>query len=68
MCLIRDDGELKIKNNAQHHSPRPIHNNWHYFRPTLVFAGHYLSGENYPALSLLLEMYIFFKKNIFVDF
>jgi hypothetical protein len=24
ICSTRDDGELKIKNNAQRHSPRPI--------------------------------------------
>jgi hypothetical protein len=34
--------ELKLQNNAQRHSPRPIRNDWRYFRPTLVFAGHYL--------------------------
>jgi hypothetical protein len=39
---IRDDSELKIQNNAQRHSPRPIRNDWCYFRPTLVFAGPYL--------------------------
>ncbi len=30
------------RKNAQRHSPRPIRNDWRYFRPTLVFAGHYL--------------------------
>jgi hypothetical protein len=36
------DSELKIKNNAQHNIPRPMTIDWRYFRPTLVFAGHYL--------------------------
>jgi hypothetical protein len=36
ICSIQDDRELKIKNNPQCHSPRPIPNNWCYFRPTLV--------------------------------
>jgi hypothetical protein len=40
MYSIQDDGKLKIQNNALRHSPRPIRNNWHYFRPTLVYAGH----------------------------
>jgi hypothetical protein len=44
-CSIRDGGKLKILNDAQHHSPRPICNDWRYFRPTLVFAGHYLYGQ-----------------------
>ncbi len=36
MCSIRDDGELIIQNNAQRQSPRPMSNEWHYFRPTYL--------------------------------
>jgi hypothetical protein len=39
---MRDDGEVKNQNNAQRHSPRQLPNDWCQFRPTLVFAGHYL--------------------------
>jgi hypothetical protein len=41
---MRDDGEVKYQNNPQHHSPRPLPNDWRQFRPTLVFAGHYLNA------------------------
>ncbi len=33
---------INIQNNAQCHSPKVIRNDWGYFRPTFVFAGHYL--------------------------
>ncbi len=42
MYLIRDDSELNKNNNAQRQSPMPITNNWRHFRPTFIFAGHYL--------------------------
>jgi hypothetical protein len=43
ICSMRYDDEVKAsQKNAQRHSPRPIPNDWRYFRPTLVFAGHYL--------------------------
>jgi hypothetical protein len=42
ICSMQDNGEIKNLNNAQRHSSRPLSNDWHYFRPTLVFAGHYL--------------------------
>jgi hypothetical protein len=33
---------IRSASPAQRHSPRPIPNDWRYFRRTLVFAGHYL--------------------------
>jgi hypothetical protein len=39
---MRDIDEVKNQNNHQRHSPRPLPNDWRQFRPTLVFAGHYL--------------------------
>jgi hypothetical protein len=44
---VQDGGELKDQNDAQRHGPRPIVNDEHYFRSTLVFAGHYLSWPLY---------------------
>ncbi len=35
------------------HSPRPVPDDWLYFRPTLVFAGHYLYMKNYSGQHLL---------------
>jgi hypothetical protein len=39
---IYDGGELRKQIIAQHHDLRLIPNDWRYFAPTLVFAGHYL--------------------------
>ncbi len=49
ICSIQDNGELKIQNKAQCHSPRPIPNDWRYFRPTLVFT------VGFPYLRTLLQ-------------
>ncbi len=40
--LYKTTANLKNPNNAQRYDTRPIPNDWHYFGPTLVFAGDYL--------------------------
>jgi hypothetical protein len=67
ICSIQDDSELKTKNNAQRHSPRPIHNDWHYFRPTLVFAGHYLSEMISTQNLQCKDLYKTYRADIFAE-
>ncbi len=60
----RDNCKIKIQNNAQHHSPRPIPNDRHYFRPIVVFAGHYLKRLNATLLPSNYVLICFTRRNI----
>jgi hypothetical protein len=51
---MQDNGKLKNLNNAQRHSPRPLPNDWCYFRHTLVFAGHYLKVKFLSLIYILI--------------
>jgi hypothetical protein len=46
----QDEDHLKRQNNIQRQNTRPIPDEEHCFRPTVVFAGHYLSQNNQVPL------------------